>query len=151
MARMHRRRKGKSSSKRPSLEKPPDWVSLKPEEVEKLVVKLHEDGLQTAHIGIHLRDQYGIPSVRLLTGKSITHILRDHGVEMDMPEDLRNLMRKAVGLAGHLREHRKDLHNRRNLELIEAKIRRLVRYYKREGVLPGEWEYSRRTAEIQVR
>ncbi len=124
---------------------------MKPKETEKLILKLHEEGLQTAHIGIRLRDQYGIPSVRLVTGKSITRILRDNSVEMDMPEDLRNLMRKVVGLQSHLKEHRKDIHNRRSLELIEAKIRRLVRYYKREGVLPEEWKYSRKTVEIQVR
>ncbi len=151
MARMHRRRKGKSSSKRPPLEKSPEWVSMKPKEVEKLVLKLHEEGLQTAQIGIRLRDQHAIPSVKLLTGKSITRILRDNGVEMDIPEDLRNLMRKAVGLVTHLREHQKDLHNRRSLELMEAKIRRLARYYKREGVLPADWEYSRKAAEILVR
>jgi small subunit ribosomal protein S15 len=133
------------------LDKPPEWVTLKAEEVEKLVMKLHQEGLQTAQIGIRLRDQYGIPSVKLLTGKSITRILRENGVKMELPEDLRNLMKKAVRLESHLREHRKDLHNRRSLELIEAKIRRLARYYKREGVLPEDWEYSRKAAEIQVR
>ncbi|MFQ5839012.1 MAG: 30S ribosomal protein S15 [Thermoplasmata archaeon] len=151
MARMHRRRKGKSSSKRPPAEKPPEWISMKPAEAEKLVLKLHQDGLQTAQIGIRLRDQYGIPSVKLLTGKSITRILVDKGVKMDLPEDLRNLMKKAVRLDSHLKEHHKDIHNRRSLELIEAKIRRLARYYKREGVLPEDWEYSRKAAEIQVR
>lgn len=151
MARMHRRRKGKSSSKRPLLEKPPEWVSMKAKEVEKLVVKLHGEGLQTAQIGIRLRDQYGIPSVRLVSGKSITRILRESGVEITFPEDLQNLMRKALGLASHLKEHTKDRHNRRGLELIEAKIRRLAGYYKREGVLPQDWEYSLAAAEIQIR
>ncbi len=151
MARMHRRRKGKSSSKRPPSEEPPKWVSIKPEEVEKLVLKLHKEGMQTAQIGIRLRDQHGIPSVRLVTGKSITKILGEQGVKMDLPEDLRNLMRKAVRLDSHLKDHTKDFHNRRGLELIEAKIRRLARYYKREGVLPSDWEYSRKAAEIQVR
>ncbi len=151
MARMHRRRKGKASSKRPHVEKAPAWVSLKPEEIEKLVMKFHVDELSTAEIGIRLRDQYGVPSVRLITGKSITQILQEKGVEMDLPEDLRNLMIKAVRLDGHLKEHRRDLHNRRGLELIEAKIRRLANYYKREGVLPADWQYSREAAEIQVR
>lgn len=151
MARMHRRRKGKSSSQRPFLEKPPAWVSAKPEEVEKLILKLHKEEAGTAQIGIRLRDQYGIPSVKLVTGRSITQILKDNGVEMDLPEDLRNLIRKAVRLASHLKEHRKDTHNRRSLELIEAKIRRLGRYYVRTGLLAEDWVYSRATAEIQVR
>ncbi len=151
MARMHRRRRGKSSSKRPHLEKAPAWVSLKSEEIEKLILKFNQDDLSTAEIGIRLRDQYGVPSVKLVTGKTITQILREKGVEMELPEDLRNLMMKAVRLDSHLKEHHKDLHNRRSLELIEAKIRRLANYYKREGVLPPEWQYSREAAEIQVR
>lgn len=151
MARMHRRRRGQSSSTHPSLEKAPDWVPMKAGEVEKLVLKLHEEGLPTAKIGIRLRDQHGVPSVKLVTGKSISRILRENGVAMDLPEDLRNLMRRAVGLVEHLREHTRDVHNRRNLELIEAKIRRLASYHKRSGTLPEDWQYSRSAAEIQVR
>lgn len=151
MARMHRRRKGRSGPTRPHLERPPEWVTSDAKEVEKLVVRLHQEGLQTAEIGIRLRDQYGVPSVRLVAGKSMTQILRENGITLDLPEDLGNLVEKAVRLSSHLTEHTKDVHNRRNLELIEAKIRRLAKYYKREGVLPGEWEYARRTTEIQMR
>ena len=151
MARMHRRRKGKSSSTRPHLEKPPAWAGTKPKEVEKLVNKLHQEGLQSAQIGIRLRDQYGIPSVKLLTGKALTQILREGGAEMELPEDLVNLMGKALRLTTHLAEHRRDIHNRRNLELVEAKVRRLGRYYKREGILPADWEYRRRATELQMR
>ncbi|MFQ5918995.1 MAG: 30S ribosomal protein S15 [Thermoplasmata archaeon] len=151
MARMHRRTKGKSSSTRPHLEKPPDWAATKPKEVEKLVNKLHGEGLQSAQIGIRLRDQYGIPSVKLLTGKPITQILREGGAEMELPEDLNNLLDRALRLTAHLAEHRRDIHNRRSLELVEAKVRRLARYYKREGVLPAEWEYRRRATELQIR
>jgi small subunit ribosomal protein S15 len=151
MARMHRRTKGKSSSTRPHLEKPPAWAGTKPKEVEKLVNKLHGEGLQSAQIGIRLRDQYGIPSVKLLTGKPITQILREGGAEMELPEDLSNLLERALRLTAHLAEHRRDIHNRRSLELVEAKVRRLARYYKREGVLPAEWEYRRRATELQIR
>ena len=151
MARMHRRTKGKSSSTRPHLEKPPAWAGTKPTEVEKLVSKLHGEGLQSAQIGIRLRDQYGIPSVKLLTGKPITQILREGGADMEVPEDLSNLVGKALRLTRHLAEHRRDIHNRRSLELVEAKIRRLAKYYKREGALPTDWEYGRRATELQMR
>ncbi|MEE9593022.1 MAG: 30S ribosomal protein S15 [Thermoplasmata archaeon] len=151
MARMHRRTKGRSSSKRPHLEKPPAWASTKPKEVEKLVSKLYQEGLPSAQIGIRLRDQHGIPSVKLLTGKTVTQILREGGVEMELPEDLNNLVGKALRLTTHLAEHRRDIHNRRSLDLVEAKIRRLARYYKREGVLSADWEYSRRATELQMR
>lgn len=151
MARMHRRRKGRSGSTRPHLEKPPEWVSASPKEVEQLVVEFHQQGLQTAEIGVRLRDQHGIPSVKLVTGKSITRILEDHGVTLEMPEDLQNLLAKAVRLSSHLADNPKDVHNRRNLELLEAKVRRLAKYYKREGVLPSDWTYTRTTTEMRLR
>lgn len=151
MARMHRRRKGRSGSARPHLEEAPEWVGLDPEEVEELVVKLRQEGLQTAEIGVRLRDQHAVPSVKLVTGKSITEILKERGIALDVPEDLQNLLERAARLSRHLTDHAKDVHNRRNLELVEAKIRRLAKYYRHEGVLPPDWEYARRAAEMRMR
>ena len=142
MARMHARRKGKSGSKRVYRDSPPEWVELSPEQVEKKVVELYEMGYQTSQIGMILRDTYGIPSVRQVTGKKITQILKEHGKEITIPEDLRNLMIKALRLREHLKEHRKDFHNKRGLQLTEAKIHRLVKYYRAEKVLPGDWKYD---------
>ena len=142
MARMHARRKGKSGSKRVYRDSPPEWVELSPEQVEKKVVELYEMGYQTSQIGMILRATYGIPSVRQVTGKKITQILKEHGKEITIPEDLRNLMIKALRLREHLKEHRKDFHNKRGLQLTEAKIHRLVKYYRAEKVLPGDWKYD---------
>jgi small subunit ribosomal protein S15 len=121
------------------------------DEVVDLIVQLRQRGHSTAEIGTILRDSYGVPSVRLATGKSVLDILREKDLVPSLPEDLVNLMRKAVGLHAHLQEHGKDLHNRRGLQLIEAKIRRLVAYYKDRGVLPADWEYSLKAAELQVK
>ncbi|TLZ65188.1 MAG: 30S ribosomal protein S15, partial [Methanobacteriota archaeon] len=41
--------------------------------------------------------------------------------------------------------------NKRGLSLIESKIRRLSRYYREEGVLPADWDYSRTVAELQAK
>ncbi len=142
MARMHARRKGKSGSKRVYRDSPPEWVDLTPEKIEKKVVELFEMGYQTSQIGMILRDTYGIPSVRQITGKRITQILKENEKEITIPEDLRNLMVKALRLREHLQEHRKDIHNKRGLQLTEAKIHRLVKYYKSEGILPQDWKYD---------
>ena len=75
MARMHSRKKGKAGSKKPSI--PAKWVEYKDKEVERLVIKLRKDGMQSAEIGRLLRDQYGIPSVKQITGKTITKILEE--------------------------------------------------------------------------
>ncbi len=133
--------KGKSHSTRPARAGPPSWVKYTPEEVENLVVELARKGYPPSMIGIILRDQYGIPLVKQITGKKIVQILKEHGLAPKIPEDLANLIKRAIRVRRHLEEHPKDYHSKRGLQLIESKIRRLVKYYKREGVLPPDWEY----------
>ncbi len=151
MARMHARKKGKSSSKKPYVTENPKWVTQKPNEIEKLVMELHNEGNTPAMIGLRLRDQYAIPNVKLATGKSITTILRENDVQASFPEDLTNLMKKAINLYAHLRDNPRDKHNLRGVHLIEAKIRRLTRYYKSTGVLPEDWNYSPAKAELEIK
>jgi small subunit ribosomal protein S15 len=129
----------------------PEWIEYSNEEIEELILKLRKEGNSTSMIGIALRDQYGIPDVKLVTGKKITKILEDHGQELEYPEDLMNLIRRAVNIREHLAENPKDLHTRRGLRIIESKIRRLVRYYVNDGVLPEGWRYDPRTAALLVK
>ena len=150
MARMYARKAGKSGSTRPYRTEKPPWVTMPPKEIEELIVKLHSEGMTTALIGEKLRDQHGIASVQLATGKKITKILKDRGVEIKIPEDLTNLMKRAVKVHDMLNKNTRDIHNRRNFQLIEAKIRRLVRYYRAKGVLPDDWSYSIKTAKLLV-
>ena len=151
MARMHIRRKGKSCSKHPLVTENPEWVPLSATEIEDLIVKMAKDGITSAKIGLNLRDQYGIPNVKLATGKTVTDIMKEKGVMSALPEDLSNLMRRAIALNVHLKNNRGDISNKRGLQLIEAKIRRLERYYKKNGVLPADWKYSLSTAELMLK
>lgn len=151
MARMHARRKGKSCSKRPLITENPAWVTLSATEIEDIIVKMAKDGNNSAKIGLVLRDQYGVPDVKLATGKTVTAIMKEKGVAPALPEDLANLMRRAIDLNVHLKENRGDISNRRGLMLIEAKIRRLERYYKANNVLPADWKYSLNTAELMLK
>ncbi len=148
MARMYARKKGKSGSKKPLTKA--TWVEYSAEEVEQLVLKLAKEDHSSAMIGIILRDQYGIPSVRDVTGKKVSKILSEHGLAPKIPEDLFNLLKRAVNLRKHLEVHRKDKHSRRGLELIESKIRRLAKYYIRKGKLPKDWKYDPEKAKIWV-
>ncbi len=124
------------------------WVPYKPEEVEQLVVRLAKEGYTPSKIGLILRDQYGIPDVRAITGKSILQILEEHGVAPEIPEDLLYLIKKYWRVKKHLEVHRKDMKNKKNLEAIEGKIRSLVKYYKRVGKLPAYWEFNDEIAKI---
>ncbi len=120
------------------------------EEVEKVAVELRGKGLSSSQIGIVLRDTYGVPDIKLLTKTSMTDVLRSHSVAPGLPEDLYNLITKALNLRDHLEDHKKDLHNKRALQLTEAKIRRLVKYYKSTDVLPQDWTYRLDTVEMLI-
>lgn len=145
---MYAKRKGKSGSRRPQVKESPAWVQLKKDEIESLIVKLSGTGLASAQIGQKLRDSYGVPDVRLATGKTVVKIMKEKGVKIDIPEDVASLMKKAVHLQTHLKANQADLSNKRSLELVESRIRRLSRYYKREGVIPQDWDYKVMLAEI---
>jgi small subunit ribosomal protein S15 len=130
---------------------PPKWTGLTGKEVEELVAKLNRDGVQAARIGILLRDLHAVPNVRQATGKTVSQILQEQGLTPQIPEDITNLMRRAVNLrTKHLATHRKDHHNARGLQLIESKIRRLALYYKRQGRLPPDWKYDPNQAGLLV-
>lgn len=139
---MPKREKGRSHSIRPVSKRPPSWCKYQPEEVEALVIKLAKEGHPASRIGTILRDSYAIPLVKPITGKKITQILKEAGLAPAIPEDLGDLMKKAASLTAHLERNRKDIHNKRALQVAEAKIYKLSRYYKREGVLPANWKYA---------
>ncbi len=150
MARMHARRRGSSGSDRPIRDEAPSWVAVLPREVEAKVVELAKAGVQPAVIGVQLRDSMGVPDVKQLTGKRVTEIIAENNLSPNVPQDLKNLINRAISLMEHVQTHRKDLHNRRGLELIEARIRRLAKYYKRTGALAANWKYTRGGARLLV-
>ena len=148
MARMHARRRGKSCSVRPYRKQAPAWSNTDAKAITKVILDLRKEGASSSRIGLVLRDRYGVPDVKLALGKRIGDVLKENKVASEIPEDLRDLMIKALGLRKHLGENKKDLHNKRQLNLIESKIRRLVRYYRGTKKLPQEFVSKPETAEI---
>jgi small subunit ribosomal protein S15 len=145
---MPKQEKGKSHSIRPVSRRPPSWCKYQPEEVEAFIIKLAKEGHTLSAIGTILRDQYAIPLVKPITGKSISAILKSANLTPSIPEDLGNMMKKAQALAVHMEKNKKDLHNKRSMQVIEAQIHKLSRYYKREGKLPKNWKYEAKIASI---
>jgi len=145
---MPKKEKGRSHSIRPVSKRPPSWCKYQPEEVEALVIKLAKEGHPASRIGTILRDSYAIPLVKPITGKKITKILKEAGLAPAIPEDLGDLIKKASSLTAHLERHRKDIHNKRALQITEARIYKLSRYYKREGALPANWKYAPKTTSL---
>ena len=142
MARLHSRKKGKSGSTRPPRLEKPVWVERSAEEVENLVVKLARKGFSKSMIGIILRDSYGIPLVKVVSGKKISEILEAKEIESVLPEDLLNLVKKALNIRTHMETNHKDLQGKKGLQRTESKIFRLIKYYKKKSVLPIDFKYK---------
>lgn len=140
---MHSDGRGTSGSDRPVNRKNPRWVDYDEDEVVDLVVKLRRDGYDPSQIGLKLRDEYGIPDIKQITDKKVTEILEEEGLELNLPEDLKNLLEKAESLQNHLDEHTHDSDAERTLELTEAKIRRIAQYHRQEGNIDENWKYNR--------
>lgn len=140
MARMHTSKRGKSGSTRPLSKIPPAWVKLTPEEIESLVVKYAKEGVPPSRIGVILRDQHGVPLIKPITGKTVLQILEENNLKPSIPEDLSNLLEKIRRMKLHLEKNKSDGHNIHRLQLVESKVRRLIKYYKSRGVLPLEYD-----------
>ena len=142
MARMYSRKKGRSGSTRPKTKQVPAWVRYSAKEAEMLVIKLAKEKKTASQIGLILRDTYGIPDVKSLTGKSISALLKEKKMQPSLPEDLMALIKKNISIRKHLEENKQDQVGKRGLLLCDSKIKRLVKYYQSSGVLPAGWTYD---------
>ena len=149
MGRLHTHNHGKAHSIRPIESKFSSWVKQDPKEIEDLVIKYTKDGLTPSQIGIKLRDQHAIPLVKPIINKTISDILDQNDLKSEIPEDLNNIVIKAVGLQKHLKSNKNDRRNIRSLELIEAKVHRLSVYYKKIGRIPKNWKYKSVIAQLE--
>jgi small subunit ribosomal protein S15 len=150
MARMYSRKKGRHGSKKPPIKMAPRWVKYKKSEVEGLVENLAKERKTSALIGTILRDQYGIPDVKMITGKTVSRIMKDRKLYPEMPEDMLNLLKKVVNLREHLERNKADQLSKKGLLNLESKIRRLGKYYSREGMLPKGWRYDPTKAKLLI-
>ncbi|MFX1276313.1 MAG: 30S ribosomal protein S15 [Promethearchaeota archaeon] len=142
MARFHSRKKGKSGSTRPPRLEKPAWVERSASDVEEEVVKLAKKGQSKSMIGTKLRDSYGVPLVKVVTGKKISKILEENEIQQPIPEDLTNLVKKALNVRKHLEINHKDLEAKKGLQRTESKIFRLIKYYKKKKVLAMDFKYD---------
>lgn len=86
-------------------EKKPEWVTMKPAELEKIVVELAKQGETPAKIGVILRDKYGVPKAKLL-GKKISKILKENKIEVKSEKNV--LLKKIKVLEQHREKHKHD-------------------------------------------
>jgi len=142
MGRMYGKGKGISSSAIPYRRRPPTWLKMKTEDICDHICKLAKKGLTPSQIGVTLRDSFGIPQVRTVSGNKILRILKTNGLAPELPEDLYYLIKKAVEMRKHLAKHRQDVQGKFKLILLESRIHRVSRYHKSNKQLPSNWKYD---------
>ncbi|CEL97108.1 unnamed protein product [Vitrella brassicaformis CCMP3155] len=150
MGRMYGKSKGISKSALPYRRRAPSWQKMKPEELTDQVCKLAKKGQTPSQIGVFLRDSKGIPQVKAISGNKILRILKMNGLAPELPEDLYHMIKKAVAMRKHIERNRSDNDSKFRLILVESRIHRLARYYKRVKQLPPNWKYSSSTASAMV-
>jgi len=123
-------------------------VTTTPEEAKTAITKMAKEGLTPSQIGVSLRDDYGVPLVKPLLGKSINAVLVEAKLEPKVPQDLQDLIARASRVQRHLQTHKSDRKNVHSLELVEAKIYRLAKYYKEKKVLPEDFKYTAVVAQL---
>ena len=150
MGRMHTPGKGISKSALPYKRTPASWVKQTAADVEDRVCKYAKKGLTPSQIGVILRDSQGIAQVKAVTGNKILRILKANGLAPAIPEDLYQLVKKAVAIRKHLGTFRKDKDSKFRLILVESRIHRLARYYRGVRKLEANWKYESSTASALV-
>ena len=123
-------------------------MTTTPDEAKNAALKLAKEGSTPSRIGQALRDDYGVPLIKTLTGRSLGKVLAEGKVAPKMPQDLQDLIERAHRVQKHLGIHRSDRKNVHSLELVEAKIYRLSKYYKAKGILPSDFKYTAVVAQL---
>jgi small subunit ribosomal protein S15 len=148
LARIHSHRHGKSHQTRPTTKSTPSWVTTTQDEATAAILKMSKDGLTPSKIGMAMRDDYGVPLVKTLLGKSLGQVLSEGKSAPKLPQDLQDLIDRAHRIQKHLKVHGSDRKNVHSLELVEAKIYRISKYYKEMGILPDDFKYTAVVAQL---
>lgn len=147
---MHTKKHGKSKSRKP-IESAAVPAKMSEEEIRKTIGEYMKKGMGPALVGQHLKDKHGVLYVKNTLKKRLTAVMGEQGYRPVFPQDMLDLMRRAVNLRRHIERNKQDMHNKTRLVRVESKIWRLARYYKREGVLPQAWKYDPAQAALVVK
>ncbi|MDD5022884.1 MAG: 30S ribosomal protein S15 [Candidatus ainarchaeum sp.] len=151
MAKIHSKKRGKSKSRKLRVIKKTESKYSDKEIIEK-IHELSKKGMRASEIGMFMRDNYGVGDIRaFLGGKRLVTFLKKENISQTYPQDILDLIKKAVTVRTHMKKNKTDKHNKVKLAHIESKIGRLIKYYKKEKVLPKDWKYDPETAHLLLK
>lgn len=112
------------TKKTDKMEKPV-WLKYSEEEVREIILKLAEKGLTSEKIGLTLRDQYGIPKVKIYKIK-IGQVLKEKNKFTE--PSLLNLEKRKERIEDHYKKNKQDKKADRSLILVKAKLKKVKEY-----------------------
>jgi len=107
--------------------KKPTWLKFTKEEVKAIILKLANKGLTAEKIGLALRDQYGIPKVKIYK-ITIKEVL---GEKFQEPTSI-NLEAKLKKIIVHFKKNKQDKKTERALIVTKAKLKKRTDYHKKK-------------------
>ena len=114
------------------------------------VDKINKDGLKVTGEENNEYRLEAITSINKIEDNTLIILTTKIGGSKNTIERIKSLIKKDIRLAKHREFHKKDQTVKRGLQLTISKINRLVKYYKKEDVLPQDWKYNRETAKALV-
>ncbi len=102
----------KITEKEAEKPKKPEWVKVKPADFEKIIIDLYKQGMDSAKIGLVLRDQHGVPKTKLF-GKRIMRIIRD--AKLEVRSEKEKLDKKIETLKKHIEKNIHDIPAKKKL------------------------------------
>src|SRR3989338_8360775 len=106
------------------LEKPV-WVKIKEPELKEIIAELAKKH-SPSQIGIILRDQYGIPTTKVL-GKKLKDYLKELGIEIN--ENLENAKKKVDRMKEYLKNNITDKKAKHSLQKAQSRLNITRRYF----------------------
>ena len=112
------------TKKTEKIEKPV-WLKYTEEEVKEIILKLAEKGLTSEKIGLTLRDQYGIPKVKIYNLK-IGQVLKEKNKFTE--PSLLNLQKRKDRIENHYKKNKQDKKADISLIRVKAKLKKVKDY-----------------------
>jgi len=100
-------------------------MKIKSADVEKLVVELAKKNTPSEKIGLILRDQHGIPKVKLITKKKIQQILKENNLNTN--SEYENVSKKINNLRKHVEKNTHDYTAKRKIVQKTSNLRKIKR------------------------
>ncbi len=103
----------------------PVWLKYTADEVKGIIMKLVNKGMTSEKIGLTLRDQYGIPKVKLYDLK-IKQVLDEKEKYQD--PNVQNLKQNLDKIIAHYKKNKGDKKAERSLIITRAKLKKREDY-----------------------